>query len=350
MMKLDSTPGRTAMINGKAYLFFSGYAYLGTGSLEVFKALTREGMERYGMLYPSSRISNTRLALYEQFESQLSAITGMEETVSFSSGYLAAQAVSALISSEECLVSPGTHPALAGNHKSSQVNFETWWRERVEQINKEKHHRINIVADAVNIMGSKVNDFDFLKEINNEIAITCIIDDSHGIGIIGENGKGIISTLPKSDNIEYILSYSLSKAFSIHGGAVSCSRDRAAQLRREPAYAGSTAINPSLAFAFVNGQELYAEQRLKLFNNIELMEKLLGNHSPVAHGKGLPIFILPQNWSEKYFYEHQIIISSFAYPTPTSEVINRLIVNALHTIEDIETCVNMLKAAPGDGE
>src|SRR5437762_1440775 len=96
---LDSTPGRTCMINGKEYLFFSGYSYLGMNHVTEFRELVKKGTDKYGVLYPSSRISNTRLAIYEEFENHLSEMTGMEETVSFSSGYLAGETISDLLSS-----------------------------------------------------------------------------------------------------------------------------------------------------------------------------------------------------------------------------------------------------------
>src|SRR5207248_3332410 len=99
MYILDSTPGRICMIKGKEYLFFSGYSYLGMNHIKEFRDLIKECIEQYGALYPSSRISNTRLAIYEEFEHYLSEMTGMEETVSFSSGYLAGETISNLLSS-----------------------------------------------------------------------------------------------------------------------------------------------------------------------------------------------------------------------------------------------------------
>ncbi len=98
MFELDNTPGRKCMITGKEFLFFSGYSYLGMNYVKQFRDNVKEGMDKYGILFPSSRISNTRLKLYEKFENRLSKITGME-TVSFSSGYLAGKTISAILSS-----------------------------------------------------------------------------------------------------------------------------------------------------------------------------------------------------------------------------------------------------------
>jgi len=67
----DETPNRIAIINGKEYLFFSGYNYLGMNSVPEFAALVKEGTGKYGWLFPSSRISNTRLKIFEEAEELL---------------------------------------------------------------------------------------------------------------------------------------------------------------------------------------------------------------------------------------------------------------------------------------
>ena len=91
---------------------------------------------------------------------------------------------------------------------------------------------------------SEVGDFDFLQYIEKPLIV--IIDDSHGIGLLGTNGEGIISQLPKKENIEYIFTYSLSKAFSINGGAISCSKKIANFIRTLPEYTSSTPLSPAL--------------------------------------------------------------------------------------------------------
>ena len=75
MFTLNDTPGRTAIANGKEYLFFSGYSYLGMSHVPEFAELIKEGIDKYGWLFPSSRISNTQLELFTQFEAKLSLVS-----------------------------------------------------------------------------------------------------------------------------------------------------------------------------------------------------------------------------------------------------------------------------------
>ena len=343
MFELENTPGRKCMIAGKEFLFFSGYSYLGMNHVKEFTNLVKEGIDKYGILFPSSRISNTRLRLYEKFENSLSEITGMD-TVSFSSGYLAGKTIADILSTyKNILVAPGTHPAIniTTAQRTTSTNFNDWKNEVVDLINFSDENEFVLLSDSVDILKARVHHFSFLENIRPFKKIIFLIDDSHGIGILGKNGEGIISQLPQKENIEYIISYSLSKAFNIEGGAVSCSKEWAEKLRQHPYYTGSTAINPALAHAFIKSKKLYAIQREKLKKNITWLKKHLP-HYISNHDADIPIFIcedenLPtgQAGAEEFFYNNGIIISSFGYPDPSSKKINRVVINALHTKKDL---------------
>lgn len=337
MHNLENTPGRTCMINGKEFLFFSGYSYLGMNHVPEFIKRVQQGINEYGVLFPSSRISNTRLKLFEDFENILSDLTMMQSTVSFSSGYLAGQTIADILSSyKNIFIAPNTHPAIKIKHLiySPSLDFAKWSDEVLNIINNSTEKEFVLIADSVNIMQSCVYNFTFLEKINGTKKIIFLIDDSHGMGILGNNGEGIISRLPKKENVEYILSYSLSKAFNIGGGAVSCSKYFADLLREHPNYIASTSINPSLLFAFIHCQYLYNDQRQKLKQNIssiqQSVEGLFYNND-----SGLPILIAKKP-AKEIFLKNNIIISSFGYPTPQSKPTDRAIINALHTTADIQ--------------
>jgi 8-amino-7-oxononanoate synthase len=338
MFVLETTPGRTCIIDGEQFLFFSGYSYLGMNHVKKFKNLVEEGIKKYGILYPSSRISNTRLDLYEKFERRLSKLTGKEDTVSFSSGYLAGNTIADILSSHKNIfVAPGTHPAIGikTEQKSKPNNFPDWTSEVVSIINASPEAEFVLASDSVDVLKGEVHDFSFLKNIDTTKKITLLIDDSHGIGILGSNGEGIVAELPARNNIEYIICYSLSKAFNIEGGAVSCSKVWAEKLRHHPNYAGSTAINPSLIYAFMKSTHRYASQRKKLLRNIEYAKKHLPEHI-LKQQFDLPIFICNKEAAEETYFKKGIIISSFGYPDPSSEKINRIVINALHRKKDIQ--------------
>jgi len=326
MFHLENTPGRTTIVNGKEHLFFSGYSYLGMQYVPEFVELVKEGIDKYGWLFPSSRISNTQLDLFAEFENKLSGITNKEESVCFSSGFTAGRAVIELLKHKTYSCAPQTHPAICLT-KSNYSSFDEWQK----NIGNEEV----ICFDGVNPLTATINNVSFLDNITSR---TCVIDDSHGIGVINE-GKGTSNYL--SPGHQHILTYSLSKAYNLIGGAVSCSKVFAKQLRSSPYYTASTSIAPAFAYAFINGQHLYEQQRKKLTNNISFFTEMMKDHT--AYKSDLPIFVLPASINEEKLQDEKIIISSFAYPDPKGKKINRAVLSALHTEEDLEKLASVLK-------
>lgn len=328
MFHLQHTPGRTAVIDEKMYLFFSGYSYLGMNHVPEFVELIKEGIDKYGWMFPSSRISNTQLELFEQFEAKLSDINGMEETVCFSSGFLAGRAVVDIFKNEHISCAPQSHPAICLERNNKQPFDE--WKKCIGAMSA-------VLFDSVNPLTAEINDVSFLSDFTRQI--TCIIDDSHGAGLLND-GKGISNSLPKSKNTNYILTYSLSKTYNLVGGAVSCSKEVANQLRKSAFYTASTSLSPAFVYAFLNGQHLYQQQRENLKVNIEQF-RTVTNDCFKSHPE-LPIFILPSSISESRLEEAGIIISSFAYPDPSGEKINRVVLNALHSEDDLQYLADTL--------
>lgn len=339
MYNLDQAPGRTAVIDKKEFLFFSGYNYLGMNFVQEFLALLQEGVGKYGWLFPSSRVSNTRLTVYEECEALLSEITGTEETVLFASGFSAGHA--AVLSQESRILNaPGAHPAIRGQ-RAGMPDFKAWSRWLVEKVNSEESGEYRgIAADSLNPLTATIYDFSFLTGIRKELSV--IIDDSHGIGLTGKKGSGASAIVPRLPNIEYLFSYSLSKAFGITAGAVSCTRSQASVLRALPEYAAVTPPLPAQAYAFVKGQHLYARQRQKLSENIRYFAECLKDIKGVHYHPDLPVFVLPPDFDESLLAREGIVISSFAYPDPSGDKLNRIVVNALHTRQDLDYAASCL--------
>jgi 7-keto-8-aminopelargonate synthetase-like enzyme len=340
MFQLQTSPGRTAVVDGRDFLFFSGYSYLGMSHVPEFVELVKEGIDKYGLLHPSSRISNTTLEIYDEFEERLSQLTSCEETVSFSSGYLSGRALIDTISKDNknCFCAPDAHPAIMCNANSLS---EEWKSQFIEKVNHSTQNDFVLLVDSVNPLKASVTNFSFLRGLYPDKNVTCVIDDSHGFGLAGTEVKGVQS-LPVLNNVEFILSYSLSKAFHINGGGVSCSRGIAYALRKSPYYTGSTPIAPAFLHAFLNGQHLYHLQQKKLQDNISAFIAMIKDVPGIIYHPELPVFILPPHIKAETFARHNIIISSFAYATTGGQVINRIVLNALHTGDDLKNAATIL--------
>lgn len=344
MITLQNIPGRTTIIDGKEYLFFSGYSYLGLGLLPEFTDLVKKGIDLYGVVYPSSRISNTQLDLYTKMEEQLAAFVHTEDAACVSSGFLSARTAVEVVAEEmQVYALHHTHPASSAMAAMQLIPENQSWEDFLRQRAAASEYRFAVAADSMYITPGHINDFSFLKNTPAHFNITLIIDDSHGIGWLGNEGRGIRSLLTLPNNIELLLNFSLSKAFHMNGGAVCGSRKWIDAVRRHVNYTTSTPFMPSLAYAFTQAQELFRQQRQTLHQNIEYLQKLTAKHTFVAN-EGTPVFVVAKKDIAQHLLQNNIIISSFGYPHPEDDPVNRVVVNALHTKSDLERLVHFLEA------
>jgi len=342
MLPLHQNPGRTAISGNHEMLFFSGYAYLGLNHHPAFLETIKTGIELYGAVYPSSRISNTPLELYQRAEIALSDLTQTKETVLFQSGFIAGKAaLEAVLPGSRIFSSPFCHPAIRSG-QTSQGTFNDWAESVIQEINSIGGAVPPVlISDAVNPITAEVYDFSFLSNIRRPVL--CIIDDSHGMGILGPDGEGISGCLPPNNCVEYMISYSLSKAMNIQAGGISCSStERANVLRNSGWYAATTPPAPSMLFALLENKVVYRDQLLKLKDNILFIQHQVAAKPGIFHHPELPVLVLPERMDEAYFAAKNIIISSFAYPNPEGRKINRAVITALHTKEDLLKLVEAL--------
>jgi len=338
-----TTPTGRASISGKEYLFFSGFSYLGLHAHPDFKALLQEGTDRLGTVFISSRIANTRLHLYDELEHSLAVRLHQQSSATFSSGYLASQAAAQYVATVgELLYAPGVHPSLhTGRVSIPTQEWNAWAAMTVDKVNAHPDHTFVIVADGVNPLRSIINDFSWLQQLQRQVLV--LIDDSHGFGVIGDNGSGIISQLPKHAPVRYLIASSLAKAYSTQGGVVAGHAADIAAIRKLPLFTGSTPMMPANVWAFLQSTALQQsqfdvlQQRIAYFGSKILI-------TPLAHNPfRLPMFLLqPGEEIPQHLLEHDIMISSFGYPYPDSTPINRIIVSAHHTEQELDTLYHIL--------
>jgi 7-keto-8-aminopelargonate synthetase-like enzyme len=342
-LEIAGPAGRIVKVRGKEYLFFSGFAYLDMSSLEGFRALVREGMETYGLTFPSSRLSNTRLWLYDQFESRLSAFTGQQASASFSSGYMAAQAaISHALGDSVVLYAPGIHPALRIRGSDARmIPTEQWPSGALKAVNQSSSVYHTVALESVDPLTGRVSDFSWMEQLRHPVRI--LVDDSHGIGLLGEQGQGVSTLLPVHSGLSYLLTYSLSKAFGCEGGAVSGTDVDIMQIKKTPQFTAATAMSPAFAYAWMNGEVLFTRQLARLRQNIRSLTEALPPGIPLEHDPRLPVYYVRDPEFYPYCLSQNILLSAFRYPSETDPPTVRIVLNASHRPQDLEWLVDAIQ-------
>src|SRR6187431_519123 len=183
-MQVNEIPNRVFYKDGEQFLYFGGTNYLGVTTLPEFQNILLASFQKWGTSYGSSRSANIQLGIYKTAEDLLAQQIGTEAVVTVSSGMLAGKLALEQLQHSSDLVFhfPNTHPALL--HPFSLPLIQNG------KLNPflldPTVSRIGIVADAIPSLKVTPLDLGILKDIREGIEITLVLDESHSIGILGD--------------------------------------------------------------------------------------------------------------------------------------------------------------------
>ena len=335
-MQLEKVPNTTASLNGKEYLYFSGTSYLGVAALPEFQELVFKAIKKWGVSYGSSRSANIKLSIYQKGETFLANFLQTESAVTLSSGTLAGQFA---INTLDTLVDafyfmPKTHPAILPKNALPVFNDS----ELHTSLKTLKNKKISIVLDGIAAFETTPFSFGFLKEIDASNTIYILADESHSLGVLGENGNGISNLIQKKAHIKVIITSSLGKAYGINGGVIAGDLCFINLIKKDNLFIGCAGMSPAFLEVFVNAEEIYKNQLLKLKSNMEYVYHQLKDNTAITIDKMYPVFFHSDEQIEQILLNKNILITSFYYATSTKKF-NRIVVNANHTKEQLDVLI-----------
>ena len=345
MLTTSHLPGRTIWIDGQERLYFSGTSYLGMGRNEEFQALLREGMGYYGTIYSSSRASNVQLAVYEEAEALLATITGAEAAVTFSSGFQAGQAAIQPLGTQPTVIyAPNTHPAVWRTSSDAVYGDFAEWTQSVMSQLLAVEGDVVIVANSLDPLLAQTHAFSWVTQLPEDRAITLLVDDSHGLGVIGQQGEGIFTTLRTlaKSNVTVVVVSSLGKALGVPGGVVLGPFRFISDLKKSTFFTAGSPAPPAYLYAFAKAQALYQQARQQLFANVAYFQQRTRDLSVFRSIDRYPVFYTADH-ALASAVASECVLSSFPYPGPDSEPITRVIVSSLHTRADLDTLSELVR-------
>ncbi|EAR01727.1 8-amino-7-oxononanoate synthase [Maribacter sp. HTCC2170] len=334
---IDGFPGRELSIDHKKYLYFGGTSYLGLQTDVEFQDLFIAKVRQYGTNYGASRKSNIRLKVFELAEQLLADLTGCESALTLSSGYLAGQFIAQHFnkSAYKLFYAPNTHSALYNNYNKPYTSFEMLGKAITEHLSKNKEVTPVVFIDSIDFDGCNYPHFEELKILPLDQTIL-VVDDSHGIGVIGENGSGVYKTLKKYNTKELVVCCSLGKGFGIQAGVVLGSINRVNKLQNSAFFGGASPAAPCSLATFIEAQSIYTSKRKQLRSNIELFRRLVKKINTFSFMEDHPSFGFENKDLSQYLEEHGFMLTNFNYPEESSTVMSRIVLSSHHHKNDIK--------------
>ena len=249
-------------IDGKAVTAFASNDYLGLSRDPRLVEALAEGARRYGAGAGASPLVSGHHAMHEALEYELARFAGKPAALHFMNGYVANLALLTALSGEGGAIFSDrlNHASIIDGARLSRARVEVYPHAdagALEALLKASRasHRL-VVTDAVFSMDGDVAPLEDLLALCERHDALLVVDDAHGIGVRGPQGRGSVQALGlQSDCLVYM--GTLGKAAGLSGAFVAADAlivDRLVQRART--YVFSTAAPPALAHATLTALEL----------------------------------------------------------------------------------------------
>ncbi|MDC5838171.1 8-amino-7-oxononanoate synthase [Vibrio europaeus] len=241
------------------YLNFSSNDYLGLASDKELTKAWQEGLDLYGNGSGASPLVTGFSSVHQKLEETLCQWLGFERAILFGSGFSANQALlfSLLTKQDLLLQDKLNHASLIEAGMLSPAVMKRFKHNDVTHLKTLLTQSALVVTEGVFSMDG---DRSPLKEIKSAIEQNAwlAVDDAHGVGVLGNKGKG---SCDYAGIRPEILVVTFGKAFGLSGAAIMCSSsvgDYLTQFAKHHVY--STAIPPSQAVALNKAAEMIETQ------------------------------------------------------------------------------------------
>jgi glycine C-acetyltransferase len=233
--KLRTLQGNSAphcVVDGKKVIMLCSNNYLNLTNHTKLKEAAKRAIDTHGVGSGSVRPIAGNMDLHLQLEKKLAAFKHAEAALVYSTGFAANAGLIPQLAGEGDLVISDelNHGSIIDGVRLSRAE-RTIYRhcdvvdlERVLKETRGKYRRTLVISDGVFSMDGDIAPFDKIVELASEFGTITYVDDAHGDGVLGENGRGIASHFKIEGEIDVEMG-TFSKAFGVVGGYVSGSEN-----------------------------------------------------------------------------------------------------------------------------
>ncbi|MBI2305814.1 MAG: 8-amino-7-oxononanoate synthase [Rhodocyclales bacterium] len=251
---LDSPCGPECVVDGQAVVSFCSNDYLGFANHPELIAAAQAAAARWGVGSGASHLVSGHLRPHEEAEAALAGFVDFPAALSFATGYLANLAiVPALLGRGDAVFADKlNHASLIDAVQLSRAESHRYLHGDVAglaaMLAASTAKRKLILTDAVFSMDGDIAPLPQLFELAERHDAWLVIDDAHGFGVLGENGRGTLSHFHLPADPRVILMGTLGKAAGVAGAFVAADRRVIDWLvNRARSYIFTTAASPVMA-------------------------------------------------------------------------------------------------------
>lgn len=229
----DGASGGRLKVGGGDYLNFSANDYLGLADHPAIKVAFQEGIERYGAGAGASPLVTGYSRAHQQLEERLAEWLGLEAVLLFNCGFSANQAVlKALLGKEHLLWQDKlNHASLQEMGSQLPCKMKRFGHNDMAALERQlEPNRGLIVSEGVFSMDGDQGPWRELSQLAARSGNWLMIDDAHGLGVLGPQGRGTLAAQGVNPAGVHIQMGTFGKALGVAGAFVGGSRELVAYL------------------------------------------------------------------------------------------------------------------------
>ncbi len=361
-LALEGRSGPWVQAEGRRMMMLSSYDYLGLiGDPRVDEAAV-QAIRKYGTGTGGVRMLTGTIDLHHQMERELADFKGSEETITFSSGYMANLAVvaSLLLPQDSVILDSLSHRSLVDACRLAGVQIRRFRHNDPDSLRQEVKScdcpgRTLIISDGVFSMDGDICRLPDLIAIKKEFGCFLMIDESHATGVLGPNGRGTDEHFGCSARDVDIWAGSLAKGIPSNGGFVGLSQELAIYLQHAAApFIFSAALCPAAVGAVRATLAILREEPDRVARLRRHADFLRNGLRELGYDVGrsetpiIPVLFGDEAAATLFagaLRDRGILVTPVIFPAVNQGAARlRLCVTAAHTLEDLEFALEAFKA------
>ena len=368
--EITSDQDTVVKINGKKVLMFGSNSYLGLTNHPKIKEAAIKATKKYGTGCAGSRFLNGTLDIHTQLEQRLAKFVGKEEVLIYSTGFqVNLGVVSALTGREDYIITDESdHASIVDGVRLSHSKrlkyrhndmFDLEQRLQMCEPDKVKL----VVTDGVFSMEGDVANLPKMVELCKQYNAALMVDEAHGFGVFGRNGRGVCDHYGVTDDVDLIMG-TFSKSFASLGGFIATDAVTANYLRHcSRSYIFSASITPASTAAANAALDIMETEPDRFDNLWKVTNYALEGFRNMGCEIGntcTPIIPLYIRDNDKTFLVTRMLLDEGIFVNPVvspavapNDTLIRISFMATHTteqvdilLEKIETCFRALNIIP----
>ncbi len=357
--EITGKQGTEVEMDGHSVLMFGSNAYTGlTGEPRVIEA-AKAALDKYGSGCAGSRFLNGTLDIHVQLEKELAAFEGKDEAICFSTGFGVNSGVLETVvgRGDYIICDDRDHASIVdGRRKSFAKQFHYKHNDMADLesiLEKLPYEAVKlIVVDGVFSMEGDLANLPAIVELKKKYNCSLMVDEAHGIGVFGRQGRGVCDHFGLLDEVDLIMG-TFSKSLASIGGFIAGDFDTINYLRHAcRTYIFTASDTPAATAAAMEALHIMQQEPERMENLWKVTNYALKRFREEGFEIGdteSPIIPLYVHDTEKTFHVTKLAFDAGVFINPVippacapQDTLIRFSLMATHTEEQVERGVQIL--------